>query len=54
MKKMTAIITVAAVAAVLAVSGCQKNEAQKQAPESAPTSTMSAPTTTAPAPAPHK
>lgn len=51
MKKITAIIAVSAVAAVLAITGCQKQEAPKPAEHSAMTSTA---TTTMPMAAPEK
>lgn len=54
MKKITVIISVAAISALFALAACQKGEAPKQAPATAPTSTMSAPTTTEAAPAGHK
>lgn len=53
MKKINAFIALSVFAAALAVSGCQKNETPAQAPQSAPTGTLSAPTTTAAA-AEHK
>lgn len=52
MKKIIAIITIAAITAVFGLIGCEKKEAQKPAEQSAPTA--SAPTATAPAPAPEK
>lgn len=51
MKKIYAIIAVAAVAATFAFAGCQKHEAPTPAEQSAATSTM---TTTAPAAPTHK
>ncbi|HEX9019778.1 MAG TPA: hypothetical protein VF903_00805 [Nitrospirota bacterium] len=51
MKKISAIITILAIATVFAFAGCQKQEAPKPAEQTAPTSTM---TTTAPAATPGK
>ena len=51
MKKITAIIAVSAVAAVLAFTGCQKREAPKPVEHSAITSTV---TTTMPMAAPER
>lgn len=52
MKKITVIIAIAAISALFVLSACQKGEAPKQAPATAPTSTMSAPTATMSAPTP--
>lgn len=46
MKKITAIIAVSAVAAVLAFTGCQKQEAPKPVEHSAMTSTVTSTVTT--------
>ncbi len=60
MKKIFAIIAVAAVAMVFAVTGCEKQQAPKPAEQSAPTATAptattsTAPTATAPAAPAHK